>query len=273
MSKMILKDQQIGKYSISLELDNNSYGLFSRHKWIVRDFLLTISGVLKSRNTFIEEDENLISVFDNETYFKERLLVNFEYDYINTLDSNRIKEIIKNTIEKDFDTKTFKELVKETNLRNELVSNGKSLSFSTYGKTLSNFCFALSLVTKMLFIQNVDYNYTKEIKEILYNRITKKNNYDMLMIETYDVNVLSKYFNKIVLFTDYLNAYCIDPNKDTFILTSDNIKLKDKLFKVDNMVYTLNNYSKEELRDIKRYQKVKTLSFKEMIDRINELDK
>ena len=125
----------------------------------------------------------------------------------------------------------------------------------------------------MLFIQNVDYNYTKEIKDILYNRITKKNNYDMLMIETYDVNVLSKYFNKIVLFSDYLNAYCVDPNKDTFILTSDNIRLKDKLFKVDNMVYTLNSYSKEELRDIKRYQKVETLSFKEMIDRINELDK
>ena len=39
------------------------------------------------------------------------------------------------------------------------------------------------------------------------------------------------------------------------------------------MVYTLNSYSKEELRDIKKYQKVETLSFKEMIDRINELDK
>lgn len=272
MDKIILDNQLIGKYNVSLELNSHSYGLYSRHKWIKRDFLLTISGVLKSKNTFIECNDNINSVFDNDKYFSKRILIDFMYDYINTLDSEIIKTKIKNNINKDFNVKIFKDITRETNLKNERYLDNKILKFTDLGKKISNFCFTLSLVTDNLFVLNSDYNYSKEVKEILYNYLTKKNKYNMLICESNDVDVLNKYFEKVIIFTDYLDAYVIDPKKDTFILTNDNIKLKDKLFKFDNMVYTLNNYTKDEFKELKKSQKLEVISFKEMIEKIDSLN-
>lgn len=265
MLKIEFKNQEIFKYNINVELNESTYGVYSNYKWIVRDFLLTCAGILYSDKCYYNEER----IYDNVNYFKKRILIDFNKDYINTLDSNNIKQNIRRKFNLDFDESIFKEAVKETNVRNEvLVKDG--YSFTDYGKKLSNYCFLMGLSTETLFVLNSNFKCEEKLYEQMFTNIINK--FHNVFIENYDYKFLMK-CKKIIVLTDFYDLVVIDPKNDTILKTDDNIKLQNKLFRYGNLVYTLNTYSKEELKQIKKSQKYEIISFEEMMTQIESINK
>ncbi len=273
MSKYVVNNEKIGKYNINLELDKRMYAIVSNYKWITRDLLLTLSGVLKSENCTY--NDNLI--FDNKDYFKKRILIDFDKEHINTLESLKIKKNLLENYKLKFDDKKFKALVKETNLRNEVVINDKY--FTDYGKYLSNACLALSLNTLNMFIMNFDIDDDAHklgidsIKKKVLTDLKNNDDLDNIIIECSSVDLINKYFDKVIILTDYDDAYVIDHKRDDFVFTYDNIKLKNKLFNCGEFVYTKNSYTKDELKELKKNQKCEIHSFKEMLEVVSRYNR
>ena len=66
-----IKDLTIQNYNINLEIDENAkLGIFARNTSLIKELLLIIAGINRSKNNCFFDDKE---IYDNSEYFKKRI--------------------------------------------------------------------------------------------------------------------------------------------------------------------------------------------------------
>ncbi len=136
-----LKQFKVGPYNITYDFDfHKVYGIYASNPVITKEFLLKYAGINKSEGCYYNNQ----SVFDNKRYFDERVFIDCEYDYMDTLVTNHIATSINNRYGKILNVSRFEKYVKSLSIRSE-GEYDVHYNFSKEGKALANTSLALSL--------------------------------------------------------------------------------------------------------------------------------
>ena len=262
MSYLKILNLQFNNYQLTTTFDEDIvYGIYCPDEKIRKDFFKLLAGINNSNKAVYYHDE---IAFDNQKYFEERLYIDFKNKYLKTLNANAINETFKINFNKEFNINKYKEAVNETNIRSEVkVSN--EYSFTDLGVTLSSYCLFKGLNYKYNIIDNPVYNITNnDLKKKIYQNISKKS---LNPIIYYDSLVDAKtYCDKLIIFADFSHLYQIDVKNDMFMISTENIILRKRIYKIDNQVVSINSYSKEELKYLSKNKvKYKFLTFNELL--------
>ena len=256
------KDYILGKYDINTCLDNNCiYLVFSKNKDYVTRFITSISGINNHSGKCLYKDKD---IFDNVEYFQKRLLIDFNKKYIKTLNFKIVSESFSIFPYVKFDSEIFKATINEVDLRREVLIKDE-YNFSDLGIKLCAYSIIKSLNYENLLVLNPYTKGKKEIVNKVLNEITDRSKYNTVMIENNNLALLSQYIDRIIILTDYNDVRVIGKN-DTFLICNDNIYLRNKLFINGTITISINDYSKEELKNLNKCKcKFKIITFKELI--------
>lgn len=261
------KEYILGKYDINLELENNTiYLVFSRNKEYTFRFITSISGINYHSGKCLYNEND---IFDNKDYFQKRLLIDFNKKYIKTLNWKIVNDSFSTFSYIKFNSDTFKKSINEVDLRREVLIKDE-YNFSDLGIKLCAYCLIKSLNYENLLVLNP---YTKGKREVITNvisEITDRSKYNTSIIENNNLSILSQYVDKIIVLTDYNDAKVISRN-DSFLICNDNIYLRNKIFREDSIVVSINDYTKEELKNLNKCKlKFKIITFKELIEYLGD---
>lgn len=265
MSYIEIKDLVINDIKMNLTLFNKEIvGIYQtrKNKETINELLFIISGINKGKGncTYFNKD-----VFDNSLYFKKRIFLDFSLTYTNTLKKEFISENFMNRFGMKFDEENFKRLIKELKIRNETTFD-VDYKFSELGNTLVNFAIINSIEKENLIISNPTYSVSGERKDIIVKELTNKNRYNNVLLNLDSINNFKGYLDK-VLFVTKKDTILVDTNT-TLLVIEDNIYLRNIICKgMSNTVISLNDYSKEELKNFDK----KKIKYKEIS--IYDIDK
>lgn len=187
----------------SFEIDQSlNTCIFSKDIVKLNSLLKEIAGINKS--------DILVSnklVYDNMEYFKERVYIDNELEYLNTLNSDKISSLLLNNYLKVFNDDDFKRLAKDTHVRFYYDINLRN-KFDNMGRSIINNIFALSIICFRIIN-----NPFKNIKDINVLDILKKE------YNNKKGNLFSDNLNNICLYKDILDKVIII-NKKVFIFDS-----------------------------------------------------
>lgn len=281
------KDFVVGRYDVNISLENNmTYCLASREKDISyqRRFLVSISGVNPNSGICLYEDNN---IFDNKKYFSGRVFLDFSRNNIFSLTNIYVKRLMKERYNIDIDENRFKEGITETDLRSEVTIKDE-YKFSKYGVNAGSYVLLKSMNVKNIIIDNpfiyLDDSFNKDTnkksnidilgykknkcRNLIIKEIFNKEKYNNVIIGDCKYLDLINHVDRYIVFGDYNNVFISNPKEDTYLLIDDNIYLKDRIFKLDDIgskVITENKYTKEELKNFSKCNlKYKVLGFQEM---------
>lgn len=265
MSYIEIKDLVINDIKINLTLSNKEIiGIYQtkENKETINEFLFVLSGINKGRGscTYFDKD-----VFDNPLYFKNRIFLDFSLIHTNTLNKKFISENFMNRFGMKFDEENFKRLIKELKIRKETVFY-VDYKFTLLGNTLVNFAIINSIEKENLIISNPTYGVVGERKDIIVKELTNKNRYNNVLLNLDSISNFKGYLDK-VLFITKKDVLLVDSNT-TLLVIEDNIYLRNIISKgTNNTVISLNDYSKEELKNFDK----KKIKYKEIS--IYDIDK
>lgn len=265
MSYIEIKDLVINDIKINLTLSNKEIvGIYQtkENRETINELLFILSGINKGRGscTYFNKD-----VFDNSLYFKKRIFLDFSLTYTNTLKKEFISENFMNRFGMEFDEDNFKRLIKELKIRQETTFD-VDYKFSVLGNTLVNFAILNSIEKENLIISNPTYRVDGERIETIVKGLTNKNRYNNVLINLDSISNFKGYLDK-VLFVTKKDVILVDSNT-TLLVIEDNIYLRNIISKgTANTVISLNDYSKEELKNFDK----KKLKYKEIS--IYDIDK
>lgn len=256
------KDYILGKYDINTSIDDNYiYLVFSKNKEYVTRFLIAASGINNHSGKCLY---NGIDIFDNKDYFQKRLFIDFNKKYIKTLNWKIVSDSFSSFPYVKFDYEAFKSAINDVDLRREVLIKDE-YNFSDLGIRLCAYCLLNSLNFENLLVLNPYTKGKKEIVNKVINEITNRSKYNTVMIENNNLALLSQHVDKIIILTDY-NDVRIIGKSDTFLICNDNIYLRNKLFIDGAITISINDYTKEEIKNLNKCKyKFKIITFKELM--------
>lgn len=130
-------------------------GVFGRDLAETKDILLKIAGIHQNKKTCFYND---VDVYDNPSYFKERVYLDCTQEYIQTLKVETIAKTIKQRFNKEIDIEKMKQYIKNFGIRGECEITHR-YTFTKNSQTLLNVALALSMEQHLLL-----FNPTKNIK-------------------------------------------------------------------------------------------------------------
>lgn len=260
MSYIEIKNLIINDIKINLELlDKEIVGIYAlkKHQKIVNELLFIISGINKGRGSckYLGKD-----VFDNSLYFKKRIFLDFSLTYTNTLKKEFISENFMNRFAMEFKEDNFKKLIKELKIRQETTFD-VDYKFSEVGNTLVNFAILDSIEKENIIISNPTYKVDDERVATIVKGLTNKYRYNNVLLNIDSISNFNGYLDKVLFFTKN-NEILLVPTSETLLVIEDNIYLRNVICKgTSNTVISLNDYSKEELKEFdKKKLKYKVIS-------------
>lgn len=263
MEYLIFEDYILGRYNIDIKLENSkTYLVYSKDKEYVKRFIKSISGINRHSGKCLFNNND---IYDNDEYFSKRLFIDFNKQYVRTLNIKTIKESFNIFPFTKFNEDVFKKCINEVDLRKEVLIKDE-YKFSSLGINLCAYCLIKSLNYENLIVLNPFYNSkNNNINEAIIKELTNKEKYNTVIIENNNLDYLSKYVDSIIILTDYNNAIVIN-NKDTFLICDDNIYLRNKIFRNDHIIISLNDYTKDELKNLSKCRiKYKIITYKDLI--------
>ena len=267
MTYLEINDLIIDKYKIDLKINKSDFVGFIGKSEKIKELFLFISGINPNNQKILHEGKD---VYENNDYFKKRVLIDFRRRYISTLRKDIIKEAFNNKFDIDIDTETFMKKVNNMALRKEAIFNIR-YNFTPYGNTILNYCLISSINIKNIMVLNPFYKVeNNNVKKEIVKSLGNKKKISTLLIEANDL----KYFNNLdyfVLLTDD-NIKIIDKNSEVIIFYEKG-KYHDLIYKGKDYYLCLNTYSKDELKDLSKSKYKKTTLndyFKHVEDEIDE---
>ena len=94
--------------------DSKNIVILAKDVVLVKEILKKIAGINKSDVTISGK-----MVYENKNYFRNRIFIDNECQYINTLHADKISNVLLNKYQKIFNDSDFKRLVKDTHIRFE----------------------------------------------------------------------------------------------------------------------------------------------------------
>lgn len=159
-----------------------SVGFIGDNKTIEKIFLY-LSGVNNSKGRVLFNGKD---VFDNDNYFKSRIIIDFKKRYITTLKKESISEAFKNKFDISVDMEKMVRHVKEFSLRKEAIFDVK-YTFTEFGNTLLNYSLVDAISVDRMFLINPLYKVEdSKLKEKLIKGLISKK-YKNLFIEVNDI--------------------------------------------------------------------------------------
>ena len=266
MSYLKILNLQFNKYFLTTSLEENTiYGIYCIDSLIREDFLKILAGINHNNNSiFMIDEDKEENIFDNENYFKNRIYIDFSHRYLKTLNVNTISEMFKTRFNKEFDMSKYKEFVSFTNIRNEVLLSNE-YQFTDLGVNLASFCLFKGLKYKYNIINNPVINIkNSDMKKRIYGNICLKELNPIIGFD--NLRDCKEYCDKLIVFGDYQNLVVVDVKNDNFLISTDNIIIRNKLFNLNNEIISINNYTKEELKYLSKNKvKYKIITFNEVI--------
>lgn len=248
--------------------DKEVIGIFGENQRAINEFLLIISGINKNNNTCFYNGEN---IFDNSHYFKQRIFLDFKKIYTNTLNKEFIEENFNNRFGLSFDTKRFKELIKELKIRKETEID-VYYTFTQQGNTLVNFSLIESLNVSNIIISHPTNYLDSERATFISNALTNKNKYNCVILNLDRLDFFKNKLDYLLLFTKEGNIIKVN-NDDHLLVIEDNIYLHNRLIRgKGNLVISYHDYNKDELKKFDKLKiKYKVISLYD-IDKYREVE-
>lgn len=262
MSYLQVLDLQFDKYRLTTEFEENIiYGVLSDNDNVRSQFYKLLAGINNSKGSILYNNTN---AFDNFEYFKNRLLIDFKNKYLKTLNINTINETIMTRFNRSFNAKEYKEAVGDTNLRREVTITNE-YKFTELGITLSNYCLFKGLSYKYNIIDNPVINiHNSDLKKKLYSNLCLKQLNPIITIE--NLVIAKEYCDRLLVIGEFEDLSIIDLKKDTFMISSDNPILRQKIFKKEDLIISINTYTKEELKYLSKNKvKYKIINLNDLI--------
>ena len=240
-----IKNQELKTYNIDLDIDNNlNVGIFSDDLDIIKSLSLLLAGI--NKGNIYEMNEN---IYDNDIYFKSRIFINNELNYLNTLNADKISSYYLKSYSKAIDADYFKALVKATKIR--LNAKYKFYYvFDDHKNSLANNILALSFLSKRIIYKaftNID---DKVIKE---EYKTKK---ETIFLD--DIKDIKKYLsildNIIIFYKERMHQVSKDDQILKVLKNEDanNIEIiKNLLFEEENYYYVLATDTVKSIKKLK----------------------
>lgn len=250
-------------------LSGDKIGVYSRNKKLVKDFLELLSGIRENGRKILYAGN---TVFDNSDYFKNRIYLDFENNYFQTLDAFKIKRKLKR-FNINFDIDNFNNLLKELNIRRETSISFK-YSFSKIGNTYVNFAFSTSLDKAYLIVNNPTINLKEEQDLSFISEKLINSNYSNLILGLDKIGPFKDKLDKVIMFCMSGNIHILN-SKDTIVVFSEDISndflIKNIICKEKNIV-AINNFSKEQFKEFNKAKiKYKIISIYEIDKYIGEV--
>lgn len=247
----------INQYNINAKIEKNvCYGILAVDKKAKDKFLLALAGMIDNKKTCFYEGK---TIYDNSEYLKNRVYLDFKKKYFQTLNSESIVNTLSERFGVDFDVQMFKESISLTNLRNEILITDE-YKFTEYGINSFGFCLLKGLKFSNIIINNpVNKVRNENIKKLIISYITNKNRFSSIIIDCDKAIEYKDLVDKYIILGDFNEVFVIDPLKDNFIITDDNVMITNRIFKKGNIVVALNSSEKKEIRSMK--QRFRLVSF------------
>lgn len=234
--------------------DGQVWGVFSLDKDATTQFLDIISGVNDYKDHVLHQGK---PVFENESYFKNRIFLDFKNQYLTTIKETLIKQRLEEVYHVDFHEKNFITCLKDLNLRREYEITHQYV-FTNLGNTYLNFCLLNGIDKKNIMVNNPTM-YVRGHKELEYmtSKLVDKYRYQTMI---FGLDNLSSFIGKLdylLILSDYLGPVIVNPFIDEFYVFEmivrvevQNYKLFDSRDKQRIIVYK--EFSGEELRFFKK---------------------
>ena len=249
-----LRNVEIKDYIINANIDEfSNIGIFCDDINIIKELSLYISGINKSNIYYLDNN-----IYDNNEYFKSRIFINNNINYLNTLNADKISSYFLNNYQKALDNNYFKELVKASKIR--LNAKYKYYyEFDDNKKSEANNILALSFLQRRIVFQafkNLDNEYIK-------NEYKKKK--ETIFLD--DIKDINEYLDIL----DYIlilykgRIFYQDLNNDFFKVLkneeSNNVEIIKNLMYEDDKYYYV--YNAENVKSIKKL-KYETINIKKI---------
>lgn len=206
MFKLKYKD-----YNFQID-DNLNTLIVSDDETSLLDLIKEIAGINKS-NVCLDD----VNVFDNENYFKNRVFIDNNLEYINSLNTNKIINILLNNYYKVFIEEDFNRLVKDTHLRFYYDYKNRN-KFTELGDKIVNNILALSIMNYRIIHKAFDGINDLKILDILKKEyLNKKGN-----LFSSSISQITKYINdnscidKIIILNN--KAFVFDISSNVLLL-------------------------------------------------------
>ncbi len=260
--KLSINNLQFNNHTLTCELeDGYSYGIFSLNHNDTDSLLLQLSGINKSDSIYYNEN----IVFDNKEYFKNRLYLDFNQKYFNTLNLKSIHDLFKRRFKKNVDEKQYKKIIEASNIRNEILVN-EDYKFTQYGINLQGLCLLESLTYDNIIINNpINYVRNDEIKSLIVKVICNKR-FKNVIVDATSIKDFVNDLDYIILIGDYKECYVINPKLSKFIISDDNLYIQDKIYNRGNICISLAKSNTEEKKRIFGRNKHKEIFFKDVLE-------
>lgn len=248
IKKLKIKDYLIEDIEI---IKGEKIGVFAREAEVRDKFLLSLAGINRNYDNCFFKKENL---YDNKAYFQNRIYLDCQEKYLETLNFSKIADIINTKFKMKIDRAYLAKYIDALKIRGECeITSTYKYIFTYIGNTLINLGLAFS-TGKNLIINNPTIHIDEEHKsdeEYIYNEL--KNYTKLIVLGINNLIQLKDLLNRVILFTDFNEVIVFNPKKDNlYIIDNCNIANELYVFKCKDERLIIKEPPQETLKRLRR---------------------
>lgn len=254
---------RLDNYIIDIDFnDNKMYGLFALDKKVISNFFLMIAGINNSKGSVFYNDEN---IYDNMKYFKNRIYLDCQHEYFQTIKPLNMRNAIYSQFNKLIDAEVLGKHLQVLDVRGECEITSV-YKLTPCGNTLVNLSVLLASNNDLL-INNPTINITHE-KDITYLLSELQKLKSMRILGLNNLTHFQGKLDELYLFTPFNEVIKVNPETDTFYLIDKNnaflslfdAKVENKMIvkslTMDELKYCVRNkinYQKINIYELENY--------------------
>lgn len=261
IKNVTIKGHTKNYYKLNLNINKNKIiGVLSNDEEAINDFFLKVSGVNSIQGEILFRG---YPVFDNEEYFKNRLLIDYNKSYITTLDKDYLKKYFYDYYNLEIDLSIFEKINKDLRLRNEYLIKDRYI-FTKRGLNLVNYSLTRSINKNINIIKNTVTNCSKEEREAIFLGLTNKDVFNVNFLDLKDSLIFYPNIDTYIIFSNGSEAITLTSEDEVYVVGGEivNSLIYSKAYDVSITNY---DYTKEEIKAMKkRKMMVKKIKLKDV---------
>lgn len=248
IKNVIIKGKIKSYYKLSLNVNENKIiGVLSNDEAAINDFFLKVSGINNIEGDILFRG---YPVFENEEYFNNRLLIDYNKNYITTLDKGYLEKYFKDYFDLEIDLPVFDRINRELRLRNEYLIKDRYI-FTKRGLNIVNYSLTKSINKSINLIKNTIANCSKEEREAIFLGLTNKEVFNVNFLDLQNSLLFHPNIDKYIVFTNGGEVVILTNDDEIYIVGGEivNSLIYNKAHDVSIINY---EYTKEEIKVMKK---------------------
>ncbi len=236
-----ISDLKINSYEINIDiLDQQKVGFFAKDKKLINSLLLMIAGITKTKNNITINDQN---VYDNYSYFRNRIYMDCSKNYFQTIKAEDIESGIRYKYHKNIDITKLKTHFTKLRIRGECEIN-RGYIITKCGSNLINLSVLISS-NDDLIINDPTININRE-SDINYFQTELSKYRHMIVMGLDSLKKIAVVLDKLYLLTDNFEVLDVNIKNDIFYAL-EKTELVNHIYDFDKYIIT-KQLSKDELK-------------------------